>query len=150
LFSTCLAFFTAAAGCAVVLGVGFYLVALDWFLNVPADVASEFRVVFWLLLGSFALTLPLSIFPAILDGLNLFAAKGGIRTVILFLIRVPLTLAVLPTERCLVNLAWVITGCTLLEHVILAGLVFRRLPGLQFRFQFIDRSTFRMVRGYSV
>src|SRR5262245_49351405 len=37
LFSTCLAFFTAAAGCAVVLGLGFYLVALDWFLNVPAD-----------------------------------------------------------------------------------------------------------------
>jgi O-antigen/teichoic acid export membrane protein len=145
--SACLAVFCAGGLVAVLAGaltLPWCLPRLTAHLTGPAEAA-------WfvgLLLVNLALTLPLSVFPAILDGLQLYAVKSGVRVVLLGL-RVAATLAVLWYWPGLVGIAAVHTACTLLEHVALAVVAFRRLPSLRFSPRLIDRATLRQVRGFS-
>jgi len=90
----------------------------------------------------------LSIYPAMLDGLQAFVAKSSIRTVFL-LLRIPALLLVFRTEARLLNMVLVIAVTNLVESLILAWLVHRRLPHLRFVPRQVDRETIRAVRGYS-
>jgi O-antigen/teichoic acid export membrane protein len=94
------------------------------------------------------LSLPLSIYPAMLDGLQAFVAKSVTRTVFL-LLRIPALLAVFRTESPLLNMSMVLAATNLVESLVLAGIVYRRLPGLRFAPREVDRATIRAVRGYS-
>lgn len=148
-FSACFAFFLGAAGLALVVGALFLVAGLELFLNVPPGLKGEVRWLFLTLIGNFAVALALSVFPAMLDGLQAFVAKSATRTAFL-LLRVPLVLLALQSRSPMLALAAAVTVCNLLEQVTLAVLVFRRLPWLRFAPRSIDRATFAAIRGYSV
>src|SRR5580704_872090 len=80
--SACLVIFTCAAGCVLLLGgvlVPFVAPGLERKLGESGDV-EPFML---LMLGNLALTLPLSVFPTILDGLQRFGVKSAMRLVFL-------------------------------------------------------------------
>src|SRR5439155_22239707 len=84
LVSACLAVFAAAAACVLVLGsalVPFVGPGLERKLGEPGDVAPYML----LMVANLAVTLPLSVFPTILDGLQRFAAKSTVRLAFLLL-----------------------------------------------------------------
>jgi O-antigen/teichoic acid export membrane protein len=148
LVSACLALFAAAAACVLVLGAALVpLVApgLERKLGEPDDVPAFML----LMLANLALTLPLSVFPTILDGLQRYPAKSAVRLAFLSL-RVGGIVLVMETRPGLLPLAVVYTISNLLEHAVMAVLAFRFLPGLRVRASLIDRATLRQVRGYSV
>jgi O-antigen/teichoic acid export membrane protein len=147
-FSTCLAFFTVVAAVAGLVGWLILQLFADHVLLVPDDLRGEVRLVFLTVVVNFAASLPLSVFPAVLDGLNAFTAKGVTRTAFL-LLRVPATLLAIRGDAPLLLLILLLTASNLVESLTLAGLVFRRLPGLRFVPRQIDRATVRMIRGYS-
>src|SRR5262245_20008773 len=148
-FSACLAFFAAVAAVAGMTGWLFLTLFAGYFLEVPAGLHGEVRIVFLAVAAHFAVSLPLSVFPAMLDGLNAFTAKTGIRTAFL-LLRIPVLLVALRGPAPLLALIAVLTVSNLLESLALAWLVFRRVPGLRFVPREIDRATVRMIRGYSL
>ncbi len=101
-----------------------------------------------LMLANLAATLPLSVFPSVLDGLERFSAKSAVRVAALG-VRTAGIVAAVNTRPGLLPLAVVYTVTNLAEHVLMAGLCFRFLPGLRFSRRLVDRATFRQVRGYS-
>jgi O-antigen/teichoic acid export membrane protein len=149
IFSACLAFFTIAA-VVVGLGGGSVLYCFcDRFLDVPPELASEVRWVCMAFVANFAAILPLSVFPAMLDGLNAYSLKTLTRTTFL-VARVPVTLWVIDGQSPLLGLVLVLTVSNVLESMVLAALVVRRLPGLRFVPRQIDRETVSMIRGFSI
>jgi O-antigen/teichoic acid export membrane protein len=146
--SACLIIFTIAAGCVLLLGgalVPFVAPGLERKLGERGDVA-PFML---LMLANLAITLPLSVFPTILDGLQRFATKSIVR--LLFLVgRVAGIVYVMETQPGLLPLAVAYTIANLLEHAAMAWLSFRFLPGLQLSRRLVDRPTLKQVRGYSV
>jgi O-antigen/teichoic acid export membrane protein len=147
-FSTCLAYFAAVAAAAGLAGWVVLELFADHFLEIPDGLRGEVRLVFLVVVINFAASLPLSVFPAMLDGLNAFTAKTGTRTAFL-LLRVPALLLALRGGAPLLNLILVLSASNLLESLTLAWQVFRRLPGLRFVPREIDRATVRMIGGYS-
>jgi O-antigen/teichoic acid export membrane protein len=137
------------AACGVLLAGGaimpFVAPGLERKLGAPGDVL-PFML---LMLANLAITLPLSAFPTILDGLQRFGAKSAVRLVCLAL-RVGGIVWVMETQPGLLPLAFVFTLTNLLEHVVTAALCFRFLPGLRLSYRLIDRETLREVKGYSV
>jgi O-antigen/teichoic acid export membrane protein len=102
-----------------------------------------------LMLGNLALTLPLSVFPSILDGLERFALKSLIRIVVLA-IRTTGTIVLMENRPSLWDLGVLFTACNLVEHGALAVCAFKSLPGLRFARRFVDRATLKRVKGYSL
>ncbi len=102
-----------------------------------------------LMLANLAVTLPLSVFPTLLDGLQRFAVKSLVRTGFLAAKVVGIVYA-LETAPGLWSLAVVFTVVNLLEHAVMGRLAFRYLPGLRLSHRLVDRQTLRRVRGYSV
>jgi O-antigen/teichoic acid export membrane protein len=148
LVSACLVIFLTAAGCVLVLGAALVPLVgpgLERKLGEPGDVA-PFML---LMLANLALTLPLSIFPTVLDGLQRFAAKSVVRLVFLG-VRVAGIVYVTEARPGLWSLAIVYTATNLLEHAVMALLAFRFLPGLRLSRRLVDRDTLRRVKGYSV
>jgi O-antigen/teichoic acid export membrane protein len=148
LVSACLGLFAGAAVCVLLLGgaiVPFVGPGLESKLGEPGDVAPFMA----LMLANLALTLPLSVFPTILDGLQRFGAKSIVRLAFLGL-RVSGIVYVMETRPGLLPLAVVFTVSNLLEHAVMAALAFRFLPGLRLSWRLIDRETLHRVRGYSV
>jgi len=148
LVSACLAVFVIAAGCVLLLGgalVPLVAPALEHRLGEPGDVAAFM----FLMLANLALTLPLSVFPTILDGLQRFGAKSAVRLVFLA-VRVGGIVYAIETRPGLWSLAVVFTITNLLEHAVMAVLAFHFLPGLRLSLKLVDRDTLREVRGYSV
>ena len=146
--SACLAAFTVAAGCVLVLGsvlVPLVAPGLERKLGEPGDVPAFML----LMLANLAVTLPLSVFPTILDGLQRYPAKSALRLAFL-LLRVGGIVFVMETRPGLLPLAVVYTVTNLLEHAALAALAFRFLPGLRVRRSLVDRATLKEVKGYSV
>lgn len=152
-FSACLIFFLGLAAIACAIGLLFAVAFADHFLKLSPDDAAtlsgEARLVFLLAVANFALSLPLSVFPAILDGLGALTVKSVTRTTFLVL-RVPALLAVLDTDARLLNMVLVLTASHLLEQLCLAVQVFRRLPELRFVPRAVNRTTLREIRGYSL
>lgn len=146
--SACLIIFTCAAGCVLLLGgalVPFVAPDLERKLSARGDVA-PFML---LMLTNLAFTLPLSVFPTILDGLQRFVTKSIVRLAFLTG-RVAGIVYVMETQPGLWSLAIAYTVANLLEHAVLALLAFRFLPGLRISRRLVDRATFKQVRGYSV
>lgn len=102
-----------------------------------------------LMLGNLALSLPLSIFPSLLDGLERFAAKSAIRIVFLAL-RTAAIIVLMEHQPSLMGLAVLFTISNFLEHAALAALSVRYLPRLRFRYSLVDRATLKLVKGYSL
>lgn len=146
--SACLIIFSAAAACVLLLGSALVpLVApdLDRKLGERGDVA-PFML---LMIANLAFTLPLSVFPTILDGLQRFGIKSGVR--LLFLAaRVGGIVVVMERHPGLWSLGIVYAASNLLEHATLAFLSFRLLPGLRLSRRLVDRPTLKQVRGYSI
>jgi O-antigen/teichoic acid export membrane protein len=103
----------------------------------------------FLMLVNLAVTLPLSVFPTILDGLQRFAAKSAVRLAFLG-IRVGGIIYAMGTAPGLWSLAIVFTITNLLEHGVMAALAFRFLPGLRLSRRLVDLATHRAEKGYSV
>ncbi|MBX9623933.1 MAG: oligosaccharide flippase family protein [Gemmataceae bacterium] len=142
-----LAVFLAAAGCVLVLGAGVVAVVgpgLERRLGRPADIA-PFML---LMLLNVALTLPLSVFPSVLDGLQRYTAKAALRVVFLGL-RAAGTVWVMETRPGLLWLGVVQVAANLLEHLIAGVLAVRALPGLRVGYGLVDRAALRTVGGYS-
>jgi O-antigen/teichoic acid export membrane protein len=144
--SASLAVFLAAGVVAVVVGVP-VLLALSSRLTAKTD-DPQVRPFLLLMLANLAATLPLSVFPGVLDGLERFAAKSAVRVGALAL-RTGGLVAAMEWSPGLLPLAVVTTVANLLEHAVLAGLCFRFLPGLRFARSLVDRATLRGILGYS-
>ena len=146
--SACLALFLAAGAvvmlCGLVLGP-----VLGPALSERVPEATGLAGFVLLMMFNLAATLPLSVFPSILDGLERYAIKSAVRVVFLAL-RVGGMVWVCETAPGLFPLAVVYTLTNLAEHAVMAVLCFRFLPGLRFSRRLIDRATLRRVRGYSV
>ncbi|MCI0704690.1 MAG: oligosaccharide flippase family protein, partial [Planctomycetia bacterium] len=158
LVSSCLGLFILAAVCVLILGgvlVPFVGAGLEHKLGAPdthhSPLTTHHSVTLFMLLMlvNLAFTLPLSVFPAILDGLQRFGAKSVVRLVCLAL-RVGGIVWVMETRPGLLSLAIVFTATNLLEHALMALLAFRFLPGLRIAYRLIDRATLKEVKGYSV
>ncbi|MCZ2340511.1 MAG: oligosaccharide flippase family protein [Bacteroidales bacterium] len=145
--SACLAVFLAAGVIALVLGTPI-LMGMGESLEAKAGSPGDVLPFMLLMLANLAATLPLSIFPNILDGLERFTAKSLVRIGILILRTIGIILAI-QTQTGLLPLAVVYTIANLIEHGLMAGLCYRFLPELRFSWRLVDRATFRQVRGYS-
>jgi O-antigen/teichoic acid export membrane protein len=148
IISACLGLFVIAGGCVMLVGgVLAPLVGpgLERKLGEPGDV-TPFML---LMLTNLAVTLPLSVFPTILDGLQRFGAKSAVRLVCLA-VRVAGIVWVMESRPGLLPLAVVFTITNLLEHGLMALLAYRYLPGLRLSHRLIDRATLKDVKGYSV
>jgi O-antigen/teichoic acid export membrane protein len=147
-FSTSLCVFGVAGTAAFLLALLVAFAGLP-LLDVPADLALETRWMLILLGLNLALGLPLHVFASVLDGLGRYSVKTAITTAAA-LARVPVFLVVLWSGGGLLELAWAITGLSLLEHAALVVAAHRCLPGLRFSFGHVDRKTLRGMRGYSL
>ena len=143
----CLAVLVAAGAVAFAVGTPI-LWMLGERLEAKAGDPGDVLPFMLLMLLNLALTLPLSTFPCILDGLQRFTAKSVIRLIALA-IRTVGFLIVVDRWHSLFPLAVVSLITNLLEHAAMAALSFRYLPGLQLRTRFIDRETLRTVRTSS-
>jgi O-antigen/teichoic acid export membrane protein len=148
IISACLAIFSIAAIAVMLIGsalVPWIGPGLERQLGEPGDVPAFML----LMLANLAVTLPLSAFPTILDGLQRFGAKSAVR--LLFLaVRVAGIVFVMETRPGLLPLAVVYTITNLLEHAAMAALAFRFLPGLRLSIRLIDRTTLHRVKGLSI
>jgi O-antigen/teichoic acid export membrane protein len=148
LVSTCLALFVGLG--AVVFAIGSGLLPVFVPSLEQAGIPSEEVLAFALLmLGNFAVTLPLSLFPSILDGLERFALKSAVRIVVLAA-RTAGTILVLERSPSLLNLGLLITAANLVEHLACAVLAFRALPELRISWRLVDRASLNRVKGYSL
>ena len=148
LVSTSLALFLALGSLLFVAGALLFpllLGSLDT-AGIPRDEVLAFGL---LMLGNLAITLPLSLFPSILDGLERFGLKSAIRIFILVL-RTVGTVLLMEQTPSLLNLGILFTACNLLEHLLLAVASFLALPALRLHWRLVDRETLQRVKGYSV
>ncbi len=147
--AACLALFLAAGTAALLLGcavVPFVAPGIERKLN---DGAGEVLPFLLLMLANLAVTLPLSVFPNVLDGAQRFGAKSAVRLVALAA-RVGGTVWAMETAPGLLPLALVLTATNLFEHALMAVLCYRLVPGFALAFRSVDRAALREVRGYSV
>ncbi len=148
LVSSCIALFFGLG--LIAFAIGFALTPLLAPLMRQSGMEQSEIIAFTLLmLGNLAISLPLSVFPSILDGLERFAAKSVVRVVFLAL-RTTATIMLMQREPSLLGLGIIFTLGTLGEHLVFAILCFVYLPGLRFALRYVNRETMRMVRGYSV
>lgn len=148
IISSAVGLFTLAALVVTVLGAAltpFVAPGLERQLDEPGDVL-PFML---LMVVNWAITLPLSAFPSILDGLQRFGTKSAVRLACLA-VRVGAIVGVMETRPGLLPLALVFTAVNLLEHGVLALVCFRCLPGLQLSLRWINRATLREIQGYSL
>jgi O-antigen/teichoic acid export membrane protein len=147
LVSTCLALFLGLGLMLFAVGAGLLPALLSSIekAGVPPDEVFAFSL---LMVANLAVTLPLSLFPSILDGLERFALKSAVRVAVLAA-RTAGIVIVLEQRPSLLALGILITACNLVEHAILATLALRALP-LRFSRRLVDRATLKRVKGYSL
>jgi O-antigen/teichoic acid export membrane protein len=148
LVSTCLALFLGLGLGAFAIG-GAFVPWIAGTLEVDGMTSTEVVLFSILMLANLAITLPLSIFPSILDGLQRFATKSFIR-ILSLAIRTVGTILLMEREPNLLHLAYLFTVCNLLEHLALAWLAFRHLPGMKFSKSAVNRETMHLVKNYSL
>jgi O-antigen/teichoic acid export membrane protein len=146
--SSCLALFLVAGGIALAVGAPI-LFALAPALEAKLGGSGDVLPFMLLMLANLAFTLPASVFPSILDGLEAFTAKSLIRLAALAVRTVGIIVAVNAGEG-LFPLAIVYTAVNIVEHSAFALQSWRRLPGLRFAVRFVDRATLKEVRTFSV
>lgn len=149
LVSAALLIFLVVGGIVFLLGLAgtpLFVTSLAEKAGVDAREMMNFTL---LMFGNLALTLPLSLFPAFLDGMERFTAKSLIRIGFLAA-RTVGTILLMERSPSLLDLGILLTVTNLLEHLAMIVLSYRSLPGLRFSFRSVDRETLRLVRGYSV
>ncbi len=147
-FSTSLCIFAAAGLVVLALTLGVAFAALG-LLGVPENLADDARRALVLLGLNLAVGLPLNVFPAVLDGLGRYPAKTAIRTVGLAL-RCLVVFFLVRNGTSLAQLAAVMLGFSIAENLAMARAARHYLPQLRFAPAFVDRATFRLIRGYSL
>ena len=148
LVSTCLALFLGLGLLLFAVGAGLlplFVGSLEE-AGVPPGEVVAFAL---LMVANLAVTLPLSLFPSVLDGLERFALKSAVR-IALLAVRTTGTVLVLEQRPSLLALGVLFTACNLVEHAVLAGLAVRALPELRLSWRLVDRATLKRVRGYSL
>lgn len=148
LASACLALFVGLGALAFLVGLALTPV-LSPMMSKSGMPTGEISVFTLLMLGNLALSLPLGVFPAILDGLERFAVKSLVRTVFLAGRTVAIVM-LMERDQSLIGLAVIFTIGTLAEHFVLAILCWVYLPRLRFGLSLIDREMLRRVKGYSL
>lgn len=146
--SACLAIFLVAGGAVLICGAALAPLLGSMLTNRAPEVGGTTGFLL-LMIVNLAITLPLSVFPSILDGLELYSLKSAVRVVFLGL-RVAGFIWVCEHSPGLFPLAMVYTVVNVGEYLVMALICFRALPGLRFARRLIDRPTLRRVRGYSV
>lgn len=146
--SASLAVFASAGLVAMLVGVP-VLLALAPGLEDKVGGAGDVLPFMLLMLANVAFSLPAGVFPTVLDGLEKFTTKSAIRLVALAA-RTAGTVWCLNNTTGLFPLAVVFTTANVAEHVAMAVACRVALPGLRFRWRFVDRATLRQVRGGSV
>lgn len=112
--------------------------------GVPRGEAIAFGL---LMLTNLAFTLPLSVFPAILDGLERYGSKSVVRLIVI-VIRTGALIGVLENGGSLWDVGLVIAVANLVEHAAMALMCRRFLPEIRFRRRFVNRESFHEIRGY--
>ena len=148
LVSACLGLFCLAGGVVLIIGCG-----LAWWLSpilaARSEIAGGVTPFMLLMVVNLAITLPMSVFPAMLDGMERYTIKSAVKLVFLAL-RVSGMILVTETWPGLLGLGVVLTITNLAEHVVYAFLARRVLPTLVLSRSLIDRATLSRVKGYSV
>lgn len=147
--SACLLVFTCAGIVVLIIGAVVFVLVMNASTVIPAELGGESQQLAAIALISLAMSLPLSIFPAMLDGLGRSAAKSAVRTMFLFA-RLAGTLAAVYCNGNLAALAVVQAATVLGENLVLLFLVRRWIPDLKFVPWRTDRATLKLIRGYSV
>jgi O-antigen/teichoic acid export membrane protein len=148
LVSSCMALFLGLGIVAFAMGAALAPVFTPVMRKAGIDLAEVVGFLL-LMLANLALSLPLSVFPSILDGLERFALKSAIRIAVLAG-RTAAIVVLMEDQPSLGGLAIIFTISNLLEHAALGIACFIRLPGLRLTPRLVDRETLKLVRGYSV
>jgi O-antigen/teichoic acid export membrane protein len=101
-----------------------------------------------LMLLQFALTLPLSVFPTLLEALQLFGRKSVVRLVILGL-RTTCIVLVIGTAPSLLGLGIILAVSQVAEQGLMLMVLRRYLPALSLSWRWIHRSDVGEVLSYS-
>jgi O-antigen/teichoic acid export membrane protein len=138
---------------ALFIGLGLLLFAVGAML-LPAIIPSLERAedvlgFALLMLANLAITLPLSLFPSILDGLERFGLKSIVRIAIL-IVRTIGVIVVMEHRPSLWNLGVLFVACNLVEHALFAVLSIRLLPAMRLSWRLVDRATMTRVKVYSL
>ena len=149
IISACLLIFSAAGALVVLLGAVVFGVVLFASAKVPDGLRAEAAVMAAVSVLALAATLPLSVYPAVLDGMGRFALKSTVRTAFL-LLRVAGTVAVLYYDFGLISLGVAFALTTVFEHLAMSWIVTRLLPGASPAPWRADRATLKLIRGYSI
>lgn len=139
--------YCSAAGIVLLVSLPLSLVLVP-FLERRLDQTDRVLPFLLLMFGQFAITLPLSVFPTLLDGLQRFGRKSAVRLAALAL-RVGGIVLVMETVPGLTGLAVVLSLSQLVEHGVMWWVVRRDLPGLSLSWRWVDRATLREVCDYS-
>ncbi len=145
LISSCLAVYLAAGSVALLVG-GAVLAMFAPHLSAKADDVLPFAL---LMLVNMSISLPLSLFPSILDGLDQFTIKSIVRIIVLT-VRTSAILYQIQQGCGLLEIAIIYTVCNILEHGIMIVLCYRLLPGMTISRRLVDRATLAEVRGSSL
>lgn len=148
LTAACALVFSVAGVVVALLGTAVLALVLFGTDKVPGSLRDEVWFMSLLLLATLSVQLPLSIFPAALDGLGRFAQKALIRTGFL-LLRLVGVVWLVRFEGSLVTLAMVFSITSLGEFAVMGWIVRKLLPHLSFAPWRTDREALRQVRGYS-
>ncbi len=146
--SGCLLIFSGAGLLVFVLGLGIFAIVIKLTGKVPANLHTEVWDMMVVSVVTMAINLPLSIFPATLDGLGRFALKAILRTIFLG-IRFAGVLWVIRSGGNLIHLAFCFAATTIFEQLSMAVAVHRLMPDLKPAPWRTNREALRMVRGYS-
>jgi O-antigen/teichoic acid export membrane protein len=147
-FSTSLALFGILG--AVIFTVALASSAASPFLfQIPPELIVEARWMFVLLGVNLGLGLPLGIYMNVLFGLGRYPTSSAIRVTYLILGSI-LTVTVVTLGGGLIALGCLITVVTTAQNLTMAWAVHHYLPDLRFSTGFVDWTTFREIRGYSL
>ncbi len=149
LINTALAFYGGLGGLALLVGavvIPLFTLRVSHQEQLPESEMITFAILMAL---NLAMTLPLSVFPSVLDGLGHFGRKSIVRIVSLILKTVAI-IVLMNTQPSLLALGVILFAANIFEHMVLGVLCFRLLPSLRFSRSLIDRETFRQVKGYSI
>src|SRR5262249_24230910 len=116
--SASLLVFSLAGLLTILLGFGIFYAILNLSSKVPQVLHSEVEGMAGISIVCLAITLPLTIFPAMLDGLGRYSAKSLVRTLFL-LARVAGVMMTLWFGGGLIALAAVFAFSTLAEHSVM-------------------------------
>ena len=148
LASTALTLFALLGLISFVLGVAITPVLMPAMADSELP-AWELRAFLWVMLANFAVNLPLSLFPALLDGAERVAAKGLWR--VFTLVGRTLTIvAVTADSPSLWHLGLAFSLWTAIEAVGLVVLAYCFLPGLKLSARMCDRESLGVLKNYGV